>query len=62
MPIYTRFPSPKDIFLFLLIPKNKLLMRAKAPVWTGMNVTEKQLYPLIPHMCALHHQKHLSDT
>lgn len=35
-------------------------MRAKA--WTGMNATEKQLYPLIPHMFALFHQKHLSDT
>lgn len=34
-------------------------MRAKAPTWTGMNATEKQL---IPHTHALFHQNHLSDT
>lgn len=26
-------------------------MRAKA--WTGMNATEMQLYPLIPHVCSV---------
>lgn len=37
-------------------------MKAKAPAWSGMNGTEMQLYPLILHMCALFHPKHLSDT